>query len=192
MKQDILNNAKRPTAKQIEYELQRVSRRNEITKTIWDTLSTMIIIAAVVVLILNLWLPVMQVQRSSMSPTLTDGDIMLFTTIGNIKQGNIIAFHHGSQILIKRVIATNGDWVDILEDGSVMVNGNILKEPYVAVQGLGECTVTLPIQVQENQYFVMGDHRLTSLDSRSTDIGLVHTDQIIGKSLFRVWPLFRT
>jgi signal peptidase I len=189
MKRKTVDEAARPTPKQIEYELLRMNRYREISKSVWSTLSTMIVIAAVVVLVLNLWLPVLQVQRSSMNPALQDGDIMFFTTLGKVRQGSIIAFHHGSQILIKRVIAVSGDWIDIKEDGAVYINDELLDEPYVSETGLGECTVILPLQINENQYFVMGDHRLTSLDSRNMEIGLVHQDQIIGKSLLRVWPL---
>ena len=179
----------RPSVVQLEAELARARRRHDIKKSILSTVRILIVIAAVVTLALTLWLPVLQVQRGSMAPTLRDGDVILFLITGSIERGDIIAFYHGSQILIKRVAAISGDWIDIDDDGFVWLNNQALIEPYVDGQTSSGHTIELPCQIHDNQFFVLGDHRQTSLDSRSAEIGMVHSGQVIGKALFRIWPL---
>ena len=183
------NVLERPSAQQLEEELIRAKRRHEIKKSIFGTVGLLIVIAAAVTLVLTLWLPIYQVQRGSMAPTLRDGEVIVFVTTGEIRRGDIIAFYQGSQVLIKRVIAIAGDWIDIEEDGTVMLNYAPLDEPYATIRSGDDHTIELPRQVTDNQYFVLGDHRQTSLDSRSTEIGMVRSDQVIGKAIFRIWPL---
>jgi len=178
-----------PTSGQIEREIDRVKLRRETRKAIWGAIRTLLVFAAAAVLISTLLLPVLQIQMGSMSPTLQDGEILIFETVGGINKGDIIAFRYDNQVLIKRVIATAGDKIDIAEDGTVNLNGERLIEPYVSQPDIGECTIELPLNVPRGQFFVMGDHRATSLDSRSVDIGLVSKEQIIGKVLLRIWPL---
>ena len=178
----------RPSAGQIETLLREAQRRRAIVRSICSTIGVLIVIAAAVTLIFSLWLPVLQVQRGSMTPTLNDGEVVVFITTGMIRRGDVIAFHHGNQVLIKRVIAVAGDTVDIDGDGTVLLNNERMIEPYVSQPDSGELTASLPCQVPDNQYFVLGDHRQTSIDSRSADIGMIRRDQIIGKALLRIWP----
>ena len=145
--------------------------------------------AAVAVLVATLWLPVLQIYGSSMTPTLQDGDILLSAKTSDMKPGDIVAFYYNNKILVKRVICGAGDWVNIREDGTVLVNDTVLQEPYLTEKALGECDISLPYQVPDGKIFVMGDHRSTSVDSRSTAVGCVAQEQIVGKIVFRVWPL---
>ena len=141
------------------------------------------------VLVATLWLPVLQIYGSSMSPTLEEGDIVVSIKSKNYETGDIVAFYYNNKILIKRVIASSGDWVDLDEDGTVYVNGEKLDEPYVKDKAFGECDLELPYQVPESRIFVMGDHRSVSVDSRSKAVGCVAEEQIVGKLVCRIWPL---
>jgi len=149
-------------------------------------ISALIVFSAAIVLLLALWLPVLQVQRSSMVPVLNDGEIAVFITTGIINHGDIIAFYHGNNILIKRVIAVGGDWLTLSVDGTVSINGEPLNEYYVHEHSTGE---ELSVHISNNQFFVMGDQRRISLDSRNMEIGLISKEQIIGRTLLRIWPL---
>jgi signal peptidase I len=133
-------------------------------------------------------MPVLRIYGTSMTPNLTDGDIVVLVKKENVKQGDLIAFYYNNKILVKRVIATAGDWVNISDDGTVYVNGEELDEPYVKDKALGECDLSMPYQVPDGKFFVMGDHRSVSVDSRSSQIGSVSQEQIVGKLLFRVFP----
>lgn len=145
--------------------------------------------AATAVLVATLWLPVLQIYGSSMTPTLNEGDVVVSVKSQNYECGDVIAFYYNNKILIKRVIASAGEWVDIKRDGSVYVNGVRKEEPYISDKSLGECDVEFPYQVPESRVFVMGDHRSTSVDSRSTAIGCIAEEQIVGKIVFCTWPL---
>jgi signal peptidase I len=153
-----------------------------------STVFTLVVVAAAAILVATLWMPVLQIYGASMTPTLTDGDIVISRKVRNLKQGDIVAFYYNNRILVKRYIANAGDWVDIDEDGNVYVNGELLNEPYVYEKALGECNIELPYQVPENRIFVLGDHRSVSIDSRSTAVGCVAEDQIVGELVFCVWP----
>jgi signal peptidase I len=126
-----------------------------------------------------------------MNPTVRDGDVVVFITVGQISRGDIIAFNHGSQVLVKRVIAISGDYIDIDEGGKVQLNNKYLDEPYISGHLEGKHAQGMPRQIQDNQFFVMGDHRQTSIDSRDPEIGSVRKDQVIGKAFIRLWPINR-
>ena len=147
------------------------------------------VVAAVAVLIAVLLLPVLQISGTSMTETLQDEDIVVAVNGSSYRTGDVIAFYYNNNILIKRVIASAGDWVDIDDEGNVFVNEEQLDEPYISEKALGECNIDLPYQVPDGKCFVMGDHRAVSIDSRNKSIGCVSNDMVVGKILFRVWPL---
>ena len=178
-----------PTAAQLEQELRRETYRRRYSRVLRSTIYTLIKVAAVAVLVATLFLPVLRIYGTSMTPTMTDGDIVVSLKGGGFDRGDIIAFWFNNKILVKRVIAHPGEWVDIDEAGNVSIDGRPLDEPYLTEKALGECDIELPYQVPEGRIFVLGDHRSTSSDSRSTAVGCVAEEQIVGKLVFRVWPL---
>lgn len=180
-----------PTAEQLEQEINRVKYRSRYRTVLKSTIYTLITVAAVAVLVATLWLPVLQIYGSSMTPTLQDGEIVFSVKTDQMEQGDIIAFYYNNKILVKRVIAGPGDWVNIQEDGTVLVNNEVLEEPYLAEKAFGDADIELPYQVPDGRIFVMGDHRATSVDSRHTTVGCVAQEQIVGKIIFRIWPLER-
>ncbi len=173
----------------LEAELKRERYRRRYGSVLKSTVYALITVAAVAVLVATLWLPVLQIYGSSMTPTLQEGEIVLSVKGAALEPGEIIAFYFNNRILVKRVIAGPGHWVDIKEDGTVWLDGQVLDEPYLSEKALGECDLELPYQVPDGRYFVMGDHRSTSVDSRSTVVGCVAEEQIVGRIAFRVWPL---
>lgn len=177
------------TTKQIEAELGRVKYSARYRRVLFSTLYALIITAAVAALIATLILPVLQIYGNSMTPTLVEGDIVLSVKTKNIKRGDIISFYYSNRILVKRVIGLPLDEIDIDEDGTVYVNGEKIDEPYVLEKSLGTCDIEFPYQVPEASYFVMGDHRETSIDSRTSAVGSISTDEIVGKIIFSVWPM---
>lgn len=173
----------------LEVELKRVQYRKRYRIVLKSTVYTLITVAAIAVLVATLWMPVLQIYGNSMTPTLSNGNIVVSVKTDDFRNGDIIAFYYNNKILIKRVIAGPGDWVDIKEDGTVYVNSEKLDEPYLTEKALGDCNIELPYQVPESRLFVMGDHRSVSVDSRNTAVGCVAEEQIVGKIVFRVWPL---
>ena len=153
------------------------------------TIYVLTIVAAVAVLIATLILPVLQIEGTSMEPTLVNGDIVLLTKATAFGRGDICGFAWNNKILIKRVIGIPGDWIEIDTDGTVYLNGERLDEPYAEQIAFGECDLEFPFQVPQEQYFVLGDMRESSIDSRNTLVGCVEADQIIGRIFFRIWPL---
>ncbi len=178
-----------PELSLLEAELERERYKNKYGKVLRSTAFSLIVVAAAAVLIAVLLLPVLQISGSSMTESLQDGDIVVALNSSGYKTGDVIAFYYNNNILVKRVIASSGDWVDIDEKGNVYVNDEPLEEPYITEKSLGDCNITLPYQVPDQRCFVMGDHRATSIDSRNTAVGCVSNDMVIGKILVRVWPL---
>lgn len=178
-----------PNVGDLERELAREKYKNRYGMVLRSTIYTLVIVAAVAILVATLWMPVLQIYGSSMNETLQDGDIVLSVKASQMESGDIIAFYYNNKILVKRVIAQAGDWVNIDAEGNVYVNDQFLEEPYISNKALGECDIELPYQVPENRVFVMGDHREVSVDSRSATVGCVAEEQIVGKLVFRAWPL---
>ena len=178
-----------PELELLEAELERERYKKKYGNVLRSTAFSLVVVAAVAVLIAVLLLPVLQISGTSMTDSLQDEDIVVALNSSGYETGDIIAFYYNNNILVKRVIAAAGDWVDIDEAGNVYVNEELLEEPYVKEKALGDCNISLPYQVPDGRCFVMGDHRATSIDSRNTAVGCVSNDMVIGKILIRVWPL---
>lgn len=180
-----------PTVEELEKELQRERYRKSYGRVFRSTIYTLITVAAVAVLVATLFLPVLRIYGTSMAPSLTADDIVVSVKGIGLEQGDIVSFYYNNKILVKRVIAFSGDWVDLDEDGNFYINGELLDEPYLSEdsKAFGECDLELPYQVPDGRVFVVGDHRISSVDSRSSAVGCVAEEQIVGKIVFRVWPL---
>ena len=178
-----------PSLDQIELERKRYRWQKAYWKALRGTISVLTYMAAVAALIATLALPVLQIEGTSMEPTLTNGDIVLLTKTTTFGRGDICGFSWNNKILIKRVIGIPGDWIEIDTDGTVYLNGEKLEEPYAQQIAFGECDLEFPFQVPQESYFVLGDMRESSIDSRNTLVGCVEYDQIIGRLFFRIWPL---
>lgn len=184
------NNKKEiPTLNQLETELHRVRHKREYERTLRGTIYILIVVAAIAFLIATLFLPVLRVYGTSMEPTLKNKEIVIALKGSDFKKGDIVAFYYNNKILLKRVIGVAGDQIVIEKDGTVYVNGEKLEEPYISTKSLGECDLTFPYQVPDNRIFVMGDHRDVSIDSRSSTIGCIADESIVGKVAIRIWPL---
>lgn len=179
----------RPTIELMEAELKREKYKRRYRRVLRSTIYTLVVVAAISVLVATLWMPVLQIYGSSMQPVLSDGDIVVSLKGGEFQQGDILVFYYNNKILVKRVIAMPGDWVDFDTDGTVYVNGVKLDEPYLEEKAPGDCDIELPYQVPDGRLFVLGDHRSVSADSRNTAVGCVASEQIVGKLVFRIWPL---
>ena len=177
------------TTEQIERELRREQYRKDYRRVLKSTIGGLITVAAAAVLVAVLLLPVLRIFGKSMSPTLKEGDIVVSLKTGEFSTGDVVAFYYNNKILVKRVIASPGDWVDLDEDGTVYVNRERIDEPYLTEKAYGETNIDLPFQVPESKIFVMGDNRAVSVDSRNTAVGCVAEEQVVGKIVFRVWPL---
>lgn len=182
-------NRELPKAEELKKELNRERYKRRFRKVLRSTVDALIVVAAVAAIIATLVFPVLQIAGTSMEPNLNDGDIVLLAKTEKLKSGDLCAFYYSNKILIKRVIATPGDYLWIESDGTVFVNGYEIDEPYVQQKALGECDIEFPYQVPENAYFMMGDQRETSIDSRSSVIGCISDDHTIGKILCKLWPL---
>ena len=180
-----------PTAEQIRKERARLRHKSRYSRTLRSTIAILVVVAAVAVLVATLWMPVLRIYGSSMAPTLNDGQIVISLKTTDFKTGDIAAFYYGNKLLIKRYIAGASDWVNIDEDGTVSVNGIELDEPYLAEKAFGQANIELPYQVPDKRYFLMGDNREASVDSRNTAVGCASDDQIVGKVVFCIWPLDR-
>ena len=191
MKYSKKRTASLPTKQQVETERKRYRRQKAYNKALSGTIYVLTIVAAVAVLIATLVLPVLQIEGTSMEPTLVNGDIVLLTKTTNFGRGELCGFSWNNKLLIKRVIGLPGDWIEIDTDGTIYLNGEKLDEPYAQQLAMGECDLEFPFQVPQEQYFVLGDMRESSIDSRNTLIGCVEKDQIVGKVFSRIWP-FKT
>lgn len=174
---------------ELEAERKRVNYKSRFRKLLRNTIYTLIVVAACAVLVAVLFMPVLRIYGTSMTPTLNEGEIVVSIKGANIETGDVVGVYYGSKLLIKRCIAQEHQWVNIDEDGNVYVDGELLDEPYVPEKAFGECNIELPYQVPDTSIFVMGDHRETSIDSRNTSVGAIDTENIVGKIVFRVWPL---
>ncbi len=183
------SSADMPTIKQLKAESEITKHKTRFRKVLKNTIFTLVTVSAAAVLIAALLLPVLRIYGTSMDPTLSEGDIVISVKSSSFETGEVVAFYYNNKILVKRVIAHPGDWVDINDKGIVFVNDQKLSEPYVSEFSLGDCDIELPYQVPESRLFVMGDHRDVSVDSRNTSVGCVAEEQIVGKIVFKVWPL---
>ena len=177
-----------PTKIQVETERKRYRRQKAYNKALRGTVYVLTIVAAVAVLIATLVLPVLQIEGISMEPTLSNGDIVLLTKTTCFNRGDLCGFTWNNKLLIKRVIGIPGDWIEMDTEGNIYRNGKKLDEPYVQKKALGECDLEFPFQVPQEKYFVVGDMRESSIDSRNSLIGCIPKDQIVGNVFFRVWP----
>ena len=178
-----------PTTSQLESELKRELYKSRYKKLLKNTIYALIIVVALSVLAATLVFPVLQIYGDSMKPTLVEDDIVVSIKKTNFESGDIIAFYYNNKILVKRVIATSSEWVRVDEEGNVHVNDKLISEPYVNKKNLGESDIKYPYQVPEGEYFVLGDERESSIDSRNSTIGTIAKEDIIGEVIFKVWPI---
>lgn len=178
-----------PNSVEVEQELKREQYKSRYKRTLKSTVFALVTASAAAVLVATLWLPVLQIFGSSMSPTLQEGQIVVSVKVDEMEPGDIVAFYYGNKVLIKRYIAGPGTWVEIQEDGTVLLDGEVLDEPYLQEKAYGICDLEFPYQVPEGTYFLMGDQRETSVDSRHSSVGCVSGEEIVGKIVYRVWPM---
>ena len=162
-----------PSVEQLTAELRREKYKRSYRRVLRSTVYTLVVVAAIAVLVATIWMPVLRIYGASMTPTLNEGDIVVSLKGGDFQRGDLVAFYVGNKILVKRCIAGPGQWVDIDSSGNVSVDGEPLEEPYLTEKALGDSDIAYPYQVPESRYFCMGDHRSTSVDSRSSVIGCV-------------------
>ena len=182
------NTPEAPSVDALKAELRRERYKKRYRGVLRSSIYILVVAAAIAVLIATLWMPVLQIQGNSMTPTLHEGEIVISIKGTKYEAGDLVCFYVGNKLLIKRYIAGPGQWVDIDKSGNVYVDGEMLDEPYLTEKAFGDCNIELPYQVPESRYFVLGDHRSTSKDSRNTAVGNVSDEQIVGRAVFRVWP----
>ena len=178
-----------PTIEQIEKERARLRYKKRYSRTLKSTMAILLVVSALAVLVATLWMPVLRIYGSSMVPTLEDGQIVVTVKSNSFKAGDIVAFYHGNKLLIKRYVAGPADWFNIDKNGNLFINDQLLNEPYIAQKAYGETNIELPYQVPDKKYFMIGDNRSVSIDSRNTAVGCIDEEQIVGKVVFRIWPL---
>lgn len=178
-----------PSREQVESELNRIRYRRTFLRTLLHTTAVLVVVAAVTTLISMIFLPVIQVSGDSMTPTLNDGDVLLTCNTDSVTYGDLCCVSWQNKMLLKRVIGLPGDVISIESDGSVYVNQELLDEPYVIEKDRGDCDINFPYEVPDQKIFILGDNRTRSIDSRNSDIGCIGTEQIVGKVLFRIWPI---
>lgn len=183
-----MTRAERPTLEQIERELARRENVSRYAKAFRITIVTLIVVVAVAVLVATLWLPVLRISGTSMTPSLSEDEIIVVLKDSDFECGEIVAFYYNNKILLKRVIAGAGDWIDFDDDGNVYVNNVMVDEPYAVDKGEGNCDIEFPYQVPDGCWFVLGDHRSTSIDSRSSEVGCVKDEDMLGRIFCRIYP----
>lgn len=188
-KNDIELSSQNPELHQLKQELNREKYKSRYATVLRSTVGTLMVVAALAILVATLWMPVLQIYGSSMTPTLKEGQIVVSVKGADIEQGDLVAFYLGNKLLVKRVIAGPADVIDIGKDGTVSVNGKILDEPYISEKTLGESDLDFPYQIPDSRYFLMGDHRETSIDSRMSAVGCIAEEQLVGKIICCVWPI---
>lgn len=177
-----------PNLSQLEAELEREEYKGKYKKTLRSTIAVLIVTAAVVVLLAFLIFPVFRIYGSSMSPTVNEGEIVVSLKGSRFECGDVVVLSYNNKLLVKRMIAGPGQWFDMDQDGNVYVDGELIDEPYLTDKAYGDCNISLPYQIPDGRYFVMGDNRSTSQDSRNSIVGCIAEEQIVGKALFRLWP----
>lgn len=183
-------NVSMPSVEQVETELKRIDYRRKYKKVMLSTLSVLVVVAAVAVLICTLFMPVVQVSGDSMEPSLSDGEILLTIKSKKVERGDLCCISWQNKLLLKRIIGLPGDTIDMDDEGNVYINGDFLDEPYLSVKSIGVSEIEFPFEVPEERYFILGDKRDLSVDSRSASIGCIEHEQIVGQVLFKVWPIF--
>ncbi len=178
-----------PSPEQVRRERDRLRYRSRFQQTMMSTIGILIVAAALAVLVATILMPVLRIYGSSMEPSLHDGQIVVCVKTSHFESGDLVAFYHGNKLLIKRCIAGAGEWVDLDKEGNLYVNGELLEEPYLAQKAFGETDIDLPYQIPDGRWFMVGDNRAVSVDSRSSVVGCIADEQIVGKIVFRVWPL---
>ena len=178
-----------PETEDIRTAYDKVSYRDRLRQSIISTTNILIVVAAIAILVAMLFLPVLRIYGQSMSNTLQSGELVVSVKGAKFETGDIIAFYYNNNILVKRVIANSGDWVDIDLEGNVYVNQQKIEEPYIEDKAFGEPDIDFPYQVPDERVFVLGDNRSVSIDSRHTAVGCVTSEQIVGRIVFRIWPL---
>lgn len=179
----------RPSVDEIEGAIEERRRKRRLVRAVVSTVSGLLTLAAIVVLVATFLFPSLRIYGSSMAPTLREGEVVITRKSSAYQTGEIIAFYYNNRVLVKRVVCGPGEWFNMQRDGTVFVNGSKLEEPYLDERGYGSCDLTLPYQVPDAQYFVMGDEREVSIDSRMAEVGCVPEDRIVGRIFMRVWPL---
>lgn len=180
---------KQLSIEQLENELQRERHKKRYGRVMRSTVYALVVVAAFAILTAVLWMPVLRIYGSSMTPTLQEGQVVVALKGSKFDHGDVVGVYYGSKLLVKRCIATAGEWVDIDADGNVYVDNELLDEPYLTEKAFGECDIKLPYQVPDHTIFVVGDHRATSVDSRSKSVGCIDEENVVGRIVLRVWPL---
>ena len=179
----------RPSLEQLNRELDRRRHQKAFNRALRGTVWILLVVAAAAIICSTFFFSVLQIEGSSMEPTLNEGELVVASKSKHFQRDDIIAFYYNNKVLLKRVIGFPGEWINIDQNGIVYIDGQTLEEPYVQENALGECDITLPCQIPDERWFVLGDHRATSVDSRSKVIGNVAEEQLVGRVVFRIWPL---
>ncbi|MBR2512257.1 MAG: signal peptidase I [Firmicutes bacterium] len=180
-----------PETEEIRKAYEQVSYTRRLRRSVVSTVNILIVVAAIAVIVATLLLPILRIYGDSMRDTLDNGDLVVSVKGASFDTGDVIAFYYNNNILVKRVIAGPGQWVDIDADGNVYVDQQAVEEPYLKEKAYGDPDIMFPYQVPDDRFFVMGDNRAVSVDSRNTSVGCVSTEQIVGKIILRIWPLNR-